>query len=373
MNVEFRVMTGTPHAFHGGASFEAIGTDFADLARRTEVIDADVLDAWYPPAPEVVAEIHAHLEWLMKTSPPTHGDGLRAAIAAMPGLIPGHILLGSGTSSLMYHALPQLVQRGQRVCLLDPMYGEYDHLCGQVIGAEIVRAELSEADAFAPDPDQIAKAAQDSRLLIMVNPNSPTGRTLSSEGLQRLLSQLPQDITLWIDETYIDFAPGVPSAEPLVATDPRLIVCKSMSKFFGLSGLRVGYLAADPARIAPWEAYSPPWSVGLLAQVAAVRALQHYDYYAARAEETHRLRNALAQELSQIPGLEPLPSDTNFLLIRTQRPAAELVAQLRERNLFWRDCDSLSPRFQGRYVRAAVKDAATNQRMVQIVRDVMRG
>jgi histidinol-phosphate/aromatic aminotransferase/cobyric acid decarboxylase-like protein len=135
----------------------------------------------------------------------------------------------------------------------------------------------------------------------------------------------------------------------------------------------VGYLAADPARIAPWEAYSPPWSVGLLAQVAAVRALQHYDYYAARAQETHRLRNALAQELSQIPGLEPLPSDTNFLLIRTQRPAAQLVAQLRERNLFWRDCDSLSPRFQGRYVRTAVKDAATNQRMVQIVSDVMRG
>jgi YfiH family protein len=129
------------------------------------------------------------------------------------------------------------------------MYGEYDHLCGQVIGAEIVRAELSEAEAFAPDPDEIAKAARGCRLLIMVNPNSPTGRTLSAEGLGRLLSQLDDDITVWIDETYIDFAPGVPSAEPLVATDPRLIVCKSMSKFFGLSGLRVGYLAADPARL----------------------------------------------------------------------------------------------------------------------------
>src|SRR3989337_971210 len=91
-------------AFHGGASFDAIGTGFDDLARRTSIVDADVLDAWYEPAPAVLATLREHLPWLAKTSPPTHGDGLRAAIASRHGLAPGNVLVGGGTSALLFLA-----------------------------------------------------------------------------------------------------------------------------------------------------------------------------------------------------------------------------------------------------------------------------
>ncbi|MFO1077747.1 MAG: histidinol-phosphate transaminase [Planctomycetota bacterium] len=354
------------HAFHGGASFDAIGADFADLAHRDHLVDADVLDAWYDPAPSVLATVRDHLPWLMRTSPPTHADGLRAAIAHRHGLSPAQVLIGSGTSSLMFLALPRLVARGETVALLDPMYGEYRHVCEHLLGARIAPCELDETTGFAPDPAAIAATvrAARARLLVLVNPNSPTGSGLDAEGLRALLRELPADCRVWIDETYVDFVPEVPTAEPLVRDDPRVIVAKSMSKFFALSGLRVGYLVGAPAWIAGLEPWNPPWSAGLLAQVAATRSLEAYAWYRDRAAETHRLREALRERIDAIAGLRCLPSTTNFLMFETASvPAVELVTRCREHGVFVRDCGSLSPRFGPRFVRTAVKDATRNMRI----------
>ena len=360
-------MNPTPqHAFHGGASFDAIGSDFADLARRHAIVDADVLDAWYEPAPGVLATLREHLPWLVKTSPPTHGDGLRAAIAARHGLTPAHVILGGGTSALMYLTFPRLVGKGDTVVLLDPMYGEYRHVFEHVLGARVVGCELHEARGFRPDPAAIAAvvASSGAKLLVLVNPNSPTGVVMSAADLRALLAALPPTVRVWIDETYVDFAPDVPTAEPLVANDPRVIVAKSMSKFFALSGLRVGYLCADRALIAQLEVWNPPWSAGLLAQCAAVRALQEYAWYRARSVETQDLRAALAARIDAIPGLRTFAGVTNFVMFATERvPAPVLVARCRDAGVFVRDCGSLSPRFGTRFVRTAVKDAAANERI----------
>jgi histidinol-phosphate/aromatic aminotransferase/cobyric acid decarboxylase-like protein len=361
------VSQGPQHAFHGGASFDAIGADFEDLDRRHQVVDADVLDAWYEPAPAVLETLREHLAWLVKTSPPTHGEGLRAAIAARAGVSPGQVLLGGGTSSLMYTVFPQLVGAGDTVAILDPMYGEYHHVFAHVLGVRVVPCELDAAAGFAPDPLAIARTVRRSgaRLLVLVNPNSPTGVAMPRRALEALLAELPEGVQVWIDETYVDFVPEVPTAEPLVARDPRVMVAKSMSKFFALSGLRVGYLCADEAVVATLARRNPPWSVGLLAQCAAVRALEHYPWYRERAAETHLLRAALAAQIDAIPGLRCVPSTTNFLLFATARvPAPDLVAKCRDQGVFVRDCGSLSPRFGTRYVRTAVKDANRNAHIV---------
>lgn len=353
-------------AFHGGASFDAIGSDFADLSRRHDIVDADVLDAWYEPAPAVLDTLRDNLAWLVKTSPPTHGDGLRAAIAARHGLTAQHVVLGGGTSSLMYLAFPKLVRPGDTVAILDPMYGEYRHIFENVLGCKVVGCELDEARGFVPDPTAIAAkvTASGASLLVMVNPNSPTGVVLDAAGQRALLTALPERTRVWIDETYVDFVPDVPTAEPLVAHDRRVIVAKSMSKFFALSGLRVGYLCAAPELVAALEVFNPPWSAGLLAQCAATRALQHYDWYRQRAAATHGMRARLSQRVAAVPGLRPFPSTTNFFLFATDRvPAPELVARCRERGVFLRDCGSLSPRFGVRFVRTAVKDEAGNERI----------
>ncbi|MEJ5171222.1 MAG: histidinol-phosphate transaminase, partial [Fimbriimonadales bacterium] len=346
-------MCSTNHAVHGGDFFQAIGEEFDDLSRSASVVSADVLDAWYDPSPRAVEKVREWLPWLMRTSPPTHGEGLRRVLARERRIPEEAILLGSGTSSLMYLAFPTLAARNDRVVLLDPMYGEYSHILERVIGCDVVRHELRPEDGFEPDPGRIAADCRDASLLVMVNPNSPTGNGFNGDRMESLLRALPSTCRVWLDETYVDFAPEGWCCERLAARDPRLIVAKSMSKFYALSGLRVGYVVADPDWIARLEPMSPPWSVGLIAQVAAVEALRDADYYGEMRRRTEEARRELARELETVPGVEHVyPSVTNFLLFRVGRPgAAEVVRRCREDGVFLRNCDSLSPRFRDDHLR----------------------
>jgi histidinol-phosphate/aromatic aminotransferase/cobyric acid decarboxylase-like protein len=264
-------------AVHGGAFFDALGEDFAHLERVGEIVNADVLDAWYDPSPRVIAAIQAHLSWLIKTSPPTHGDGLRKVISATRGVPSERIVVGAGSSSLMFSAIPRLIKRGDVAVILDPMYGEYAHLLDHLIGAEVRRFELP-LDDFRVDVARSADFARDAALVVMVNPNSPTGVAVSRPEMEVLLNLLPTTTKLWVDETYIDFVPGSQSVEPLCAAHNNLIVSKSMSKYYALSGLRVGYLACSPSLAIQLEEQNPPWAVGMLAQLAGVEALSDPAY-----------------------------------------------------------------------------------------------
>ena len=359
-------------AVHGGDFFDALGADFSGLDRIDEIINADVLDAWYDPSPRVIQAIREHLPWLIKTSPPTHGDGLRQVIAEVRRVDQSNLVIGAGSSSLMYLAFPRLIRAGQKAVILDPMYGEYAHILGEIIGADVVRFELHEEDGFFPELSALADVCADADLLVMVNPNSPTGVGVSREEMSSLLSQLPQSIRVWVDETYIDFMPGAQSLENLVAADSRLIVSKSMSKHYSLSGLRVGYLVCEANLAAALEEQSPPWAIGLIAQIAAVEALRDPEYYSARTAETHKLREDFSKELGSLPSVVAFPSTANYLLFKTdQMSASELVRRAAKRGVFLRNCDSLSPRFRGRFVRAAVKSAEENQRIVQVLSEML--
>jgi len=122
------------HCFHGGAFFEAAGEAFETLYRSTEVINADVLDAWFPPAPGVVSAVQEYLPWLLKTSPPQDSKGLVQAIADTRGVPADSIAVGAGSSSLIYLAFREWLTRNSRVLLPDPTYGEYAHVLERVIG-----------------------------------------------------------------------------------------------------------------------------------------------------------------------------------------------------------------------------------------------
>ena len=152
------------------------------------------------------------------------------------------------------------------------------------------------------------------------------------------------------------------------AASANVIVCKSMSKVYALSGVRAAYLCGPEPIIAELRGLTPPWAVGLPAQVAAVAALQDPDYYAARYAETHRLREALAEELSRFDGWKVLPGIANFLLCHlpdSGPTAAALVTQCRAQGLFLRDVGAMGRSFGDHALRIAVKDATTNQRMVE--------
>lgn len=360
--------------FHGGRSFDAVGTGFDDLDRRHDVVNADVLDAWFPPAPDVVSTIADHLPWLLSTSPPVDCEGLVAAISVARDLPPASVLVGSGSSDLMFRALPRWLTRSSRVVLLDPTYGEYAHVLEKVIGCRVERLVLDRADDYRPDLQALVDlAASGPDLVVLVNPNSPTGQMLTADEVERVLRAAPPSTRVWVDETYAAFT-GI-TVEPLIARHDHLVVCTSMSKAYALSGARVAYLAAAPHQLEELRAVTPPWVVSLPAQVAATRALQSPDYYRARWDETHVLRDQLAFDLRAL-GWDVVRGCAGFVLAHLPDDgptAAELVVSAEAHGVHLRDAAGMGTGLGTRAVRVAVKDAETNRRIVGAVHAVQSG
>jgi len=361
--------------FHGGAFFTAIGERFENLGRHYSIINADVLDAWFPPAPAVLETLHAELPWLLRTSPPTACSGLVEAIAEARGVLPANILPGGGSSDLIFRALRQWLTPRSHALILDPTYGEYTHVLEKVIRCRVDRLTLDRSDGYAVNLDRLEAALADRyELVVLVNPNSPTGRHIPRIALERLLNAAPAATRIWIDETYVDYAGANQSLERFAAKSENVIVCKSMSKVYALSGARAAYLCAGSHQLEELRAITPPWVVSLPAQVAAVRALASSDYYIARYAETNTLRTALAEALTRL-GWDVLPGIANFLLchLPSNGPDAEtLVRACREHGLFMRNAALMGASLGSRAVRIAVKDAATNARMIEIITAQLR-
>ncbi len=359
--------------FHGGAFFSAIGEKFDTLERRHDIINADVLDAWFPPAPGVTGTLQAHLPWLLRTSPPTDCAGLIGTLAAARGVAPENILPGAGSSDLIFRAFRHWLTADSRVLILDPTYGEYAHVLEKVIGCTVDRLPLDRAGGYEVNLAKLEAAlARDYDLVALVNPNSPTGRHVPRMKLEQVLRTAPWHTRIWVDETYVEYAGPDQSLERFAAASENVIVAKSMSKVYALSGARVAYLCAGPHQLEALRAITPPWVVGLPAQVAAVRALQDPGYYAALYRETARLRENLATGLRAL-GWDVLPGIANFLLCHLPEngPDADTVVRLaRAEGLFLRDAVRMGARLGPRAIRLAVKDAATNDGMIKILRTI---
>ena len=191
--------------------------------------------------------------------------------------------------------------------------------------------------------------------------------------LEGILRRAPHTTKFWIDETYIDYAGPAQSLEQFAARSENVVICKSMSKVYALSGARAAYLCAGPALLEELRSITPPWAVSLLAQVAAVRALQDPSYYAGRYAETALLRTELSKALAEM-GLNVIDGVANFLLCHLPEDgasAAEIVARCREQNLFLRDASPMGSNLGHHALRIAVKNAATNLQMLRILRDAM--
>jgi histidinol-phosphate/aromatic aminotransferase/cobyric acid decarboxylase-like protein len=357
--------SGAGGAFHGGASFAAIGTAFDALDRRERIIPADVLDAWFPPAPGVVEALREHAGWVIRSSPPTHADGLVAAISAARGVPPEAIAVGAGSSDLVFRAFGRWLSPGSRVLLPEPTYGEYAHVLEHVVGARVDRLPLRAEEDWRLDPGRLADAVSTGRydLVVLVNPNNPTGRY--APDLAETVRQVPPHTRVWVDEAYLEYTGGA-SLEHLAARSPNVVVCKSMSKVYGLSGVRVAYLVTAPAVAAELRRWTPPWQVGLPGQIAAVRALAEPAWYAARWAETAALRGRLAGALRETGVAVDDDVAGNFVLIDVPSAMA-LVTRARRDGVYLRDLSDLSSAYRGRAVRVSVRPEREHARIVAAV------
>jgi histidinol-phosphate/aromatic aminotransferase/cobyric acid decarboxylase-like protein len=367
-------LTESRRAFHGGRFFEAIGIDFQDLTRAKNIISADVLDAWFDPSPRVTEKLREYLPFFIRTSPPTYGEGLIRTISETRSVPRTNLCLGGGSSQLIFTCLQQFTTKTGRALILDPTYGEYAHVLEKVLQREVHRHHLPQDDNFRIDSGLLLRHARQLQpeLLVLVNPNSPTGQHWSRDELREFVLQLPNTLVL-LDETYIDYVSSTESLESRIAEFSNLVIIKSMSKVYALSGLRVAYLAARKSIVSQIACHIPPWAVSLPAQVAAVEALRDPEYYQARYRETHKLRAEACDFLNGISELQLFDSCANFYMVKIEQSASLVQSQLEEHGVFVRHCDSMGIRFRDDFLRIAVKTREQNLRIATAFRSALAG
>lgn len=361
--------------YHGGKFFSAIGDDFKTLYKSKEIINADVLDAWFDPSPKVTEALTEYLPWILKTSPPTHSEGLIKTIAEKRGAQQSNVIAGAGSSDLMYLALPQLLHKKSRVLLLNPTYGEYNFILKSVINCEVEMFSLKKEDNYLPDVNKLIEKLKNEcfDLFVLVNPNSPTGQALKSEELQSILENIPKETTLWIDETYIEYTGENNSLEQIACKSNHIIICKSMSKVYALSGVRCAYLVSGQRMIEKLKPFSPPWAVSLPAQIAGVAALNDPKYYTNCYNETHLNKELLINALKKNKGIEILKGVTNSVLMELPKEIDinTVLKECESRNLFLRNVSNMGEDWGNNLLRIAVKDKETNKKIADILNSVL--
>jgi len=360
--------------YHGGASWDESGFDFN---RRRELVVADVLDSPFPPCPEVMKLISDNLISSCHESPPTQCEPLIEKISQVRSIDESNILVSSGSSSLMFSLMPNLLNKESRVLILSPMYGEYLHILNHLIGCHVTHFPLYPEDGFVIDSASFIEVARQHDAVIIVNPNSPTGVYNDELGamISRILSNMENKSNckmIWVDETYIEYVDDAVSLESLTSKHEELIICKSMSKCYALSGLRVAY--AVTAKASFLRRFIPPWSVSLPAQIGAIAALSNQEYYAEQYSIVHQNRVELNQQLIQL-GFQTYPSVANYILTKLPDSVAhssnQFISLCREQDVFIRDAENMGVTLDSRYVRFAVKSKTENQRIIHCVRELL--
>jgi len=294
--------------------------------------------------------------------PPRDASRLVGAVGRHHGVPTDAVLVGNGSAELIDLCLRSLEPR--RVVTCPPDFGLYERLAPP--GAGLVAVPRRERWAFGLDLEALARTVGPGDLVILSNPSNPAGSAEAPEDLEAVARRCAKvGAVLVVDEAFADFCPEV----SLVRRAPghrALIVLRSLTKFYAIPGLRVGFAVAPPGLAARIRTRQVPWSVNTLAQEAGAYCL---GLPAAWAQESlayvDRARAALREALGRIPGLTPLPSRTNYLLVGLEPPApgaTDLYRRLYRRGVLVRHCGSFG--LGERYVRIAVRTDPECRRLV---------
>jgi threonine-phosphate decarboxylase len=289
---------------------------------------------------------------------------LRAALAEHHQLPAANLLPGCGSSELLY-LLPRVL-RPRRTLLVTPAFSEYRRAL-TLADVAIDTFSLDPADHFHLDVPRLLQALRpDTDLLLLANPGNPTGAVIPPQTLEALAEALDGRLLLAVDEAFADFTPDCSLLER-VPHRANLCVFRSLTKFYGIPGLRAGFVAAPEAVIAALALAQEPWTLSTVAQAAARACLAEEDFRQRTLTLLPAWRTTLAAGLASL-GFTVFPGAANYLLARREDggTATELAMRLRQSGLLIRDCTDFSP-LDSRYLRVAVRTDEENARLLQMI------
>jgi len=292
---------------------------------------------------------------------------LTAALADFHGLDPASMLVGNGSTELIFLVARALKPR--KALIIAPAFSEY----AQALAAAQVPLAYHytpEAQHFTMDGSVSTNGAD---LVFLANPASPSGALLPPDRLAAIISPwLTAGAKVILDEAFIDFAEEA-SLKGRLGEFPGLMILRSFTKIYAIPGIRLGYLLGAPDLVETVAACQEPWSVGSLAQAAGLACLEDRDYLEKSRDLVRRERTHLGSQLAALGGLTVFPSAANYLLVKITRPgwtAARLRQALLAHRLIIRDASNFAG-LDERFLRLAVRRREENDRLLAALAQVL--
>ena len=292
---------------------------------------------------------------------------LRRAVAGRHGVDFNRVVAANGTTELLY-LLPGLFP-GRRLVLPVPSYIDYSAVF-RASDHEMLLIELTAELNFVPKSGQLAEVLSDNDLVLIGSPNNPTGVVYSADAILALAERFPGTVFV-IDEAFGEFVEGWRS---VAGGAENIITLHSMTKFYAIPGLRLGYGIFSRSQAESLGRRMLPWTVNHLAQAVGARCLEDVDFQRAGRQAVTGLRQQLVEWLAEFSRLHVFPASANYLLIRLEgeMDAFRLSQRLLEQGILIRVCDN----YQGldhRYFRIAVRNEEENRRLLDALGAVFRG
>jgi len=358
---------------HGGNVYAAS----RDLGRGVHnLIDFSASINPLGPSPRVWRAI-ADSRDLMAHYPDPDCWELRHTLATCWDRQPEEIAVGNGSTELI-DVLPRALKI-RHLLVAHPTFSEYaaamERAGGRVSAVYAKRAEQYMQPigdlCHVLDTRRPKSSAIDG--VMLCNPNSPTGQACTVDEIRRL-AEVTQRRGMWllIDEAFCDYCSDR-SFLPVAALWPRVVILRSVTKFYALPGLRVGYAVAKPAVIKALRRQMPPWSVNVMGQAAALAAVNDSSYVQKSVRFMDRERERVGIMLAALPGCLVTPTYANYFFLEIPRGwhVHDLSAKLRDEGLLIRDCSAV-PGANSRLIRLAVRSQRENDFLLQALSKILR-
>ncbi|MCX7822059.1 MAG: histidinol-phosphate transaminase [Syntrophobacterales bacterium] len=278
------------------------------------------------------------------------------------------IVLGNGSNEIIEMVSRAFLQRGDEIVVPEPSFLMY-RIIAQVVGAKVVSVPLLD---YRLDLEGMASSVTDrTRVVIVNNPNNPTGTVVSKDEWEAFLKKLPGDTIVVVDEAYIEFVRDGSSfgaIDYISLKGPYVVALRTFSKAYGLAGLRIGYGFADPEVADYLDRVRQPFNINMLAQVGALAALDDDEFLEKTRQTIWKGLDYLYEKIDEM-GLKYVPSQANFFLIELPVSARSVYQALLRRGVIVRAMDSYGLE---RFIRVTVGLPEENERFISALREVLQ-
>ena len=334
-----------------------------------QVIDFSVPINPLGPPKKVLESIRQHLN-LIKNYPDPNHEWLIETLSNYVGVKSNNVIVGNGSTELIYLFAEVFVESGCDAVIPIPTFGEYK-VATMRIGGRPWFLKCDPAKNFRLNFEELEKAiSKKTRIVYFCNPNSPTGILYEKDDVLRVVRLAAEkNVLVFLDEDYVDFVDDDKrySMAEYVTRYDNLFILRSLTKFFALAGLRIGFGIASPDVVKALRRAKMPWSVNSLAMFAATEAVKDDDYIKRSRLLISRSKRQMQKMLQEFPWLKVYPSETNFFLIEITEgdlTSTQLKEELARKGLLIRDCSDFDG-LNNRFFRVSVNKPEENKKLIE--------